>query len=132
MYRDTVLELDATKISIAKNAINSSISKGNINLYKTLNIPIQVTAYTPNTGGRFADGTVMAAAVSPILELEYGVHLGDIVYIKSRSGDMNFICKIVDRTSQDESRPVIDILFKDKKMARDFGRKNLYIVNKIR
>lgn len=86
---------------------------------------VQVTAYSPKSG-QFANGQPVAAAVSPVIEKDFNIKMGDSIVL-FESGKPKILAHVVDRTSQTEKRPVVDLLFKNKSEAISFGRRNLMI-----
>lgn len=86
---------------------------------------VQVTAYSPKSG-QFANGRPVAAAISPVIERDYNIKLGDSVVLFEQ-GKPKILANIVDRTAQTETRPVVDLLFRNKNEAISFGRRNLMI-----
>jgi 3D (Asp-Asp-Asp) domain-containing protein len=93
-------------------------------------IKVDVTAYTAKETALFANGMPVAAAISPALE-QQNIRLGDTVVLFDKNNQDKFLCQIVDRTSQDEKRAVVDLLFRTKKEAVEFGRRS-FTIGKIK
>lgn len=74
-------------------------------------------------------GNILNVALSPVAEQELHAHLNDTIVLISRNRAQTHLAIFVDRTSQTETRPVVDILFADAHEARIWGRRCFYAVD---
>jgi 3D (Asp-Asp-Asp) domain-containing protein len=122
-----------TEINMLRTHINNMITAMTdveAKLFSMRKVNVQVTAYTAKPSSRFANGQPVAAAISPVLEQKYKIKLGDTIILFEKDKQAKFLAKVVDRTDRSETRAVVDLLFKDRKEAINFGRRNL-LVSKI-
>jgi hypothetical protein len=56
-------------------------------------------------------------------------NLNDTLVLTTRRGGNKYLARFVDRTAQNETRPVVDVLFADAHQARIWGRQTFYAVN---
>ena len=71
---------------------------------------------------------VLNVALSPTAERRLHANLNDTIVLVSRNHTQH-LARFVDRTSQTEVRPVIDVLFANPHEARIWGRRTFYAVN---
>ena len=74
-------------------------------------------------------GAVLNVALSPLAERNLHANLNDTIVLMSRHPSRRHLARFVDRTAQNETRPVVDILFADAHQARIWGRQTFYAVN---
>jgi hypothetical protein len=68
-------------------------------------------------------------ALSPTAEKKLHAHLNDTILLMSRNRANKHLARFVDRTAQNETRPVVDVLFADAHQARIWGRRSFYAVD---
>jgi len=74
-------------------------------------------------------GKVLNVALSPSAERKLQANLNDTLLLTTRRGGNKYLARFVDRTAQNETRPVVDVLFADAHQARIWGRQSFYAVN---
>jgi hypothetical protein len=74
-------------------------------------------------------GKVLNVALSPLAERKLKASLNDTLVLTTRKGGNKYLARFVDRTAQNETRPVVDVLFADAHQARIWGRRTFYAVN---
>jgi hypothetical protein len=74
-------------------------------------------------------GRVLNVALSPAAERKLHAHLNDTLVLQTARTNQKYLARFVDRTAQNETRTVVDVLFADAHQARIWGRQNLYAVN---
>ncbi len=74
-------------------------------------------------------GKVLNVALSPLAERKLHANLNDTLVLTTRRGSKRYVARFVDRTAQNETRPVVDVLFADAHQARIWGRQTFYAVN---
>jgi hypothetical protein len=74
-------------------------------------------------------GKVLNVALSPMAERQLHANLNDTIVLMSKNRARRHLARLVDRTPQTETRPVVDILFADAHEARMWGRRPFYAVN---
>jgi len=74
-------------------------------------------------------GKVLNVALSPLAERKLKATLNDTLVLTTRKGGNKYLARFVDRTAQNETRPVVDVLFADAHQARIWGRRTFYAVN---
>ena len=74
-------------------------------------------------------GKVLNVALSPLAERKLKANLNDTLVLTTRRGGNKYLARFVDRTAQNETRPVVDVLFADAHQARIWGRRPFYAVN---
>jgi hypothetical protein len=74
-------------------------------------------------------GKVLNIALSPSAERKLHAKLNDTIVLMSKNRKREHLARFVDRTAQDETRPVVDVLFADAHQARIWGRQTYYAVN---
>jgi len=74
-------------------------------------------------------GKVLNVALSPSAERKLKANLNDTLVLTTRRGGNKYLARFVDRTAQNETRPVVDVLFADAHQARIWGRQSFYAVN---
>jgi len=74
-------------------------------------------------------GKVLNVALSPLAERKLKANLNDTLVLTTRKGGNKYLARFVDRTDQNETRPVVDVLFADAHQARIWGRRTFYAVN---
>jgi len=74
-------------------------------------------------------GKVLNVALSPLAERKLKANLNDTLVLTTRRGGNKYLARFVDRTAQNETRPVVDVLFADAHQARIWGRQSFYAVN---
>jgi len=74
-------------------------------------------------------GKVLNVALSPLAERKLKANLNDTLVLTTRKGGNKYLARFVDRTAQNETRPVVDVLFADAHQARIWGRRTFYAVN---
>ena len=67
-------------------------------------------------------GKVLNVALSPIAEKKLHAKLNDTLVLTTRRSHRQYMARFVDRTAQNETRPVVDVLFADAHQARIWGR----------
>lgn len=72
---------------------------------------------------------VLNVALSPLAERKLHANLNDTIVLTTRRGSKRYVGRFVDRTAQNETRPVVDVLFADAHQARIWGRQTFYAVN---
>jgi len=72
---------------------------------------------------------VLNVALSPVAERKLHATLNDTLVLTTRRGGKRYVARFVDRTAQNETRPVVDVLFADAHQARIWGRQTFYAVN---
>jgi hypothetical protein len=72
---------------------------------------------------------VVNVALSPTAEHKLHANLNDTLVLTTRRDRNKYLARFVDRTSQAETRSVVDILFADAHQARIWGRQSFYAVN---
>jgi hypothetical protein len=72
---------------------------------------------------------VLNVALSPTAEHKLRANLNDTLVLTTRRGGKKYVARFVDRTAQNETRTVVDILFADAHQARIWGRQTFYAVN---
>ena len=72
---------------------------------------------------------VLNVALSPTAERKLHATLNDTIVLTTRRGGKRYVARFVDRTAQNETRPVVDVLFADAHQARIWGRQTFYAVN---
>jgi hypothetical protein len=72
---------------------------------------------------------VLNVALSPLAERKLHANLNDTLVLTTRRGSKRYVARFVDRTAQNETRPVVDVLFADAHQARIWGRQTFYAVN---
>jgi hypothetical protein len=136
-------ELFDTKLQLAD-------AQSKLNFLEASKTRVQVTAYaltddfganplfSNNTPARQAyavpkhtlpAGKMLNVALSPLAERRLHAHLNDTLVLQTSRTHQKYVAKFVDRTAQNETRPVVDILFADAHQARIWGRQYLYAVN---
>src|SRR5205823_6114462 len=58
-------------------------------------------------------GKVLNIALSPSAERKLHANLNDTIVLTTRRGGNKYLARFVDRTAQNETRPVVDVLFAD-------------------
>lgn len=74
-------------------------------------------------------GKVINVALSPSAERRLHANLNDTLVLTTRRGGKQYVARFVDRTAQNETRPVVDVLFADAHQARIWGRRTFYATN---
>ncbi len=74
-------------------------------------------------------GKILNVALSPAAERKLHANLNDTIVLISRNRVHHHLARFVDRTAQNETRPVVDILFADAHEARIWGRRSFYAVD---
>jgi hypothetical protein len=74
-------------------------------------------------------GKVLNVALSPLAERKLKANLNDTLVLTTRRGGNKYLARFVDRTAQNETRPVVDVLFADAHQARIWGRRSFYAVD---
>jgi hypothetical protein len=72
---------------------------------------------------------VLNVALSLTAERKLHANLNDTIVLMSRNRARKHLARFVDRTTQTETRPVVDILFADAHEARIWGRRSFYAVD---
>src|SRR5215475_15179920 len=72
---------------------------------------------------------VLNVALSPAAERKLHARLNDTIVLISRNHQREHLAHFVDRTAQDETRSVVDVLFADAHQARIWGRQTYFAVN---
>jgi hypothetical protein len=72
------------------------------------------------------EGKVLNIALSPTAEKRLHARLNDTLVLTARRNQRRYLARFVDRTAQNETRPVVDILFADAHQARIWGRRAFY------
>lgn len=107
---------------------NLSNRVATFHLVEKMRTTVQVTAYAPSQRSTFANGVPVAAAISPVLE-QSGYRMGRLLFLRDKRDGKIIPVRIVDRTSQEETRPVVDLLFTNKEEAVRWGRKPLELID---
>lgn len=74
-------------------------------------------------------GKVLNVALSPLAERRLHANLNDTLVLTTRRSHRRYVARFVDRTAQNETRPVVDVLFADAHQARLWGRQSFYAVD---
>jgi hypothetical protein len=74
-------------------------------------------------------GKVLNVALSPLAERRLHANLNDTLVLTTRRSHRHYVARFVDRTAQNETRPVVDVLFADAHQARLWGRQSFYAVD---
>ena len=72
---------------------------------------------------------VLNVALSPTAERKLHARLNDTIVLISRNHQRKHLAHFVDRTAQEETRSVVDVLFADAHQARIWGRQTYFAVN---
>jgi hypothetical protein len=75
------------------------------------------------------NGKVLNVALSPLAEHRLHASLNDTLVLTTRRSHRQYVAKFVDRTAQNETRPVVDVLFADAHQARIWGRQSFYVAD---
>ena len=143
-------ELQRTKTELSDAKLQLDDSNKKLAFLDASKFRVQVTAYaltddfgpdplfSNNTPARTAFAVpkhtlpsekVLNVALSPLAERKLHAHLNDTLVLQTRRTHLQYVAKFVDRTAQNETRPVVDILFADAHQARIWGRQSFYAVN---
>lgn len=143
-------QLQQTRAELASATAQLSDAKKKLGFLEAAKSHVQVTAYaltddfgedpvfSNNTPARSAyavpkhslpAGKVLNVALSPMAEKKLHANLNDTIVLMSRKRGQQHLARFVDRTAQDETRPVVDILFADAHQARIWGRRSFYAVD---
>ena len=150
VVRQLTSELKQTQTRLADTTAQLVDAKQKLAFLETSKTRVQVTAYAL-TGDFGADplfannaparsayavpkhslptGRVLNVALSPAAERALQANLNDTIVLISKSRSRKHVARFVDRTAQDETRPVVDILFADAHEARIWGQRPFYAVN---
>ncbi len=150
MVRQLSVQLQQTQTQLADTAVQLSLANRKLAFLETSKARVQVTAYaltddfgenpvfSNNAPARQAfavprhtlpTGKVLNVALSPTAERKLHANLNDTIVLISRNRAHAHLARFVDRTAQNETRPVVDILFADAHEARIWGRRPFYAVN---
>ena len=143
-------ELQGTRMQLLNTTAALEDAKKKLGFLEASKARVQVTAYaltndfgpdpvfSNNTPARTAYAVpkhtlpaekVLNVALSPMAERKLHARLNDTLVLLSRNHLHQHLARFVDRTAQTETRPVVDILFKDPHQARIWGRQTFYAVN---
>jgi hypothetical protein len=143
-------QLQQTRAELANAMAQLSDAKNKLGFLESAKARVQVTAYaltddfgpdpvfSNNTPARRAyavpkhtlpAGKVLNVALSPAAEQKLHAKLNDTIVLVSRKRPQQHLARFVDRTAQNETRPVVDILFADARQARIWGRQVFYAVD---
>ena len=143
-------QLAQTKSELADATVRLSEANQKLGFLESSKSRVQVTAYaltddfgpdplfSNNAPARSAYAVpkhtlpaekVLNVALSPTAERKLHANLNDTIVLMSRNRARKHLARFVDRTAQNETRPVVDILFADAHEARVWGRRSFYAVN---
>lgn len=143
-------QLEQTKSQLVDATVRLSAANQKLAFLDSSKARVQVTAYaltgdfgpdpvfSNNAPARSAyavpkhtlpAGRVLNVALSPMAERKLHANLNDTIVLMSRNRARKHLARFVDRTTQTETRPVVDILFADAHQARIWGRQSFYAVN---
>ena len=143
-------QLEQTKSELVDATVRLSEASQKLGFLEASKARVQVTAYaltdefgsdpvfSNNAPARSAyavpkhalpDGKVLNVALSPIAERKLHANLNDTIVLMSKNCARRHLARFVDRTTQTETRPVVDILFADAHEARIWGRRSFHAVN---
>ena len=74
-------------------------------------------------------GKVLNVALSPVAEKKLHAKLNDTLVLTTRRNHRQYMARFVDRTAQNETRPVVDVLFADAHQARIWGRQTFFVAD---
>lgn len=74
-------------------------------------------------------GKVLNVALSPTAEKKLHAKLNDTLVLTTRRNHRQYMARFVDRTAQNETRPVVDVLFADAHQARIWGRQAFFVAD---
>ena len=74
-------------------------------------------------------GKVLNVALSPTAEKKLHAKLNDTLVLTTRRSHRQYMARFVDRTAQNETRPVVDVLFADAHQARIWGRQTFDVAD---
>jgi hypothetical protein len=141
-------QLEQTKSELANANVRLADANKKLRFLEHARVGVQVTAYalTDDFGPdpvfsndeparkayavpthKLPAGKVLNVALSPAAERNLHANLNDTLVLLSRRHGELHLARFVDRTAQDETRPVVDILFADAHEARIWGRKSFYV-----
>lgn len=148
--RNLTDQLQQTRAELASAAAQLSDAKKKLGFLEAAKARVQVTAYaltddfgpdpvfSNNTPARTAyavprhtlpAGQVLNVALSPAAERKLHANLNDTIVLMPRERGQQHLARFVDRTAQEETRSVVDILFADAHQARIWGRRSFYAVD---
>jgi hypothetical protein len=143
-------QLQQTRAELAQTATQLEEAKKKLAFLEASKARVQVTAYaltddfgpdpvfSNNTPARTAYAVpkhtlptekMLNVALSPLAERKLHAKLNDTIVLMSRNRKREHLARFVDRTAQDETRPVVDVLFADAHQARIWGRQTFFAVN---
>ncbi len=143
-------QLQQTQAELAGTTAQLADARQKLGFLEASKARVQVTAYaltddfgpdpvfSNNTPARKAyavpkhtlpNEEVLNVALSPAAEHKLHANLNDTIVLMSRNRRNKHLARFVDRTAQNETRPVVDILFSDAHQARLWGRQPFYAVN---
>jgi hypothetical protein len=143
-------QLQQTKAELAQTTTTLQEAKRKLAFLEGSKARVQVTAYaltddfgpdpvfSNNTPARTAYAVpkhtlpmdkVLNVALSPAAEQKLHAKLNDTIVLISRNHQRKHLAHFVDRTAQDETRSVVDVLFADAHQARIWGRQTYFAVN---
>ena len=148
--QELTAQLQRTQSELAVTRVRLEAANRKLGFLDASKARVQVTAYalTPDFGpdpvfsntapARSAyavpkhtlpTGKVLNVALSPLAERKLKANLNDTLVLTTRKGGNKYLARFVDRTAQNETRPVVDVLFADAHQARIWGRRTFYAVN---
>jgi len=148
--QELTTQLQRTQSELAMTRVQLEDANRKLGFLDASKARVQVTAYalTPdfgpdpvfsNTAPARSDyavpkhtlptGKVLNVALSPLAERKLKANLKDTLVLTTRKGGNKYLARFVDRTAQNETRPVVDVLFADAHQARIWGRRTFYAVN---
>jgi len=143
-------QLQQTKADLAQTTTELQEANRKLAFLEGSKAQVQVTAYaltndfgpdpvfSNNTPARSAYAVpkhtlpmdkVLNVALSPAAEQKLHAKLNDTIVLISRNHQRKHLAHFVDRTAQDETRSVVDVLFADAHQARIWGRQTYFAVN---
>lgn len=143
-------QLRQTRAELASATAQLSDAKRKLGFLEAAKAHVQVTAYaltddfgpdpvfSNNTPARTAyavpthrlpAGKALNVALSPAAERKLHANMNDTIVLMPRKRGQQHLARFVDRTAQDETRPVVDILFADAHQARIWGRRSFDAVD---
>lgn len=143
-------QIQETKAELARTTTQLEDANRKLAFLEASKARVQVTAYaltddfgpapvfSNNTPARTAYAVprhtlptekVLNVALSPTAERKLHAKLNDTIVLMSKNHKREHLARFVDRTAQDETRPVVDVLFADAHQARLWGRQTYYAVN---
>jgi hypothetical protein len=118
--------LDATKTRVQVTAYALTDDFGDNPVFSN-NTPARTAYAVPKH--TLPAGKVLNVALSPIAEKKLHAKLNDTLVLTTHRSHRQYMARFVDRTAQNETRPVVDVLFADAHQARIWGRQNFYVAN---